>query len=171
MCKWPFHKCSSWVWNKILKGVNYRACTYLQFLIKVKCLYDKGSGLHGAKSCILGLSWYLNWRFKMPTFITCKTLLFSVPQLLLDFRWIFSHVSCIFILLYLWLDFIFYIMWECSFIYILVQSHQIYEILKLRWEVNVHFVDIGGIDDHRCLKFLFIKIRWIDFKFWSIWTY
>ena len=48
---------------------------------------------HGTKSCILGLSWHLNWRFKMPTFITCKALLFSVPQLLLVFRWIFF--SCI----------------------------------------------------------------------------
>ena len=117
---------------------------------------------HGTKSCILGLSWHLNWRFKMPTFITCKALLFSVPQLLLVFRWIFSHVSCIFILPYLWLDFMFYVMWDWGFIYILVQSHQIYEILKLRWEVIVRFVDIGGIDDHRCLNVCFVDIGGID---------
>jgi hypothetical protein len=27
----------------------------------------------------------------------------------------------------------------------------------LRWEVVVHFVDIGGIVDHQCLNFLFIN--------------
>jgi hypothetical protein len=29
--------------------------------------------------------------------------------------------------------------------------------LQLRWEVIVGFVDIGGIDDHHCLNFLFIN--------------
>jgi hypothetical protein len=28
--------------------------------------------------------------------------------------------------------------------------------LQLRWKVIVGFVDIGGIDDHHCLNFLFI---------------
>ena len=28
--------------------------------------------------------------------------------------------------------------------------------VQLRWEVIVHFIDIGGIDDHHCLKILFI---------------
>jgi hypothetical protein len=28
--------------------------------------------------------------------------------------------------------------------------------VQLRWEVIIHFVDNGGIDDHHCLNFLFI---------------
>ena len=31
--------------------------------------------------------------------------------------------------------------------------------VQLRWEVIVHFVDIGGIDDHHCLNFLFIIVQ------------
>ena len=31
--------------------------------------------------------------------------------------------------------------------------------VHLKWEVIVDFVDIGGIDDHRCLNFLFILIN------------
>jgi hypothetical protein len=29
--------------------------------------------------------------------------------------------------------------------------------VQLRWELIVRFVDIGGIDDHHCLNFLFIR--------------
>jgi hypothetical protein len=34
--------------------------------------------------------------------------------------------------------------------------------VQLRWEVIVCFVDIGGIDDHHCLHFLFVfsELRW-----------
>jgi hypothetical protein len=31
-----------------------------------------------------------------------------------------------------------------------------FEFSELRREVVIHFVDIGGIDDHHCLNFLFI---------------
>ena len=34
---------------------------------------------------------------------------------------------------------------------------------QVRWEVFVWFVDIGGIDDHHCLNFLFIIIVWFRF--------
>jgi hypothetical protein len=30
------------------------------------------------------------------------------------------------------------------------------QLIQLRWEGIVCFVDIGGIDDHHCLNFLFI---------------
>ena len=33
----------------------------------------------------------------------------------------------------------------------------IFRLNELNWEVVVHFVDIGGIVDHHCLNFLFIK--------------
>ena len=35
--------------------------------------------------------------------------------------------------------------------------------VQLRWEVIVHFVDIGGIDDHHCLNFLFLTYF---FSYW-----
>ena len=34
--------------------------------------------------------------------------------------------------------------------------------VQLRWEVIVRFVDIGGMDDHHCLSFLFIIYPQID---------
>jgi hypothetical protein len=33
--------------------------------------------------------------------------------------------------------------------------------VQLRWEVIVCLVDIGGIDDHHCLNFLFINLKLI----------
>ena len=33
----------------------------------------------------------------------------------------------------------------------------------LRWDVIVPFVDIGGIEDHHCLNFLFIIVNILDF--------
>ena len=39
--------------------------------------------------------------------------------------------------------------------------------VQLRWEVVVHFVDIGEIDDHHCVNFLFIAITFLRFRFIS----
>ena len=35
------------------------------------------------------------------------------------------------------------------------------QLIQLRWEAIVGFVDIGEFDDHRCLKFLFIFVIYI----------
>ena len=35
--------------------------------------------------------------------------------------------------------------------------------IELRWEVLVCFVDIGGIDDHYCVNFLFC-VQWVNTK-------
>ena len=36
-------------------------------------------------------------------------------------------------------------------------------VFSLRWEVVVHYVDIGGIVDHNCLNFLFITQNILSF--------
>ena len=40
--------------------------------------------------------------------------------------------------------------------------------VQLRWEVIVNFVDIGGINDHHCLNFLFIIKSYNQYFFWRI---
>jgi hypothetical protein len=38
----------------------------------------------------------------------------------------------------------------------MLYANGLFVFSKLKWEVIAHFVDIGGIDDHHCLNFLFI---------------
>ena len=40
-----------------------------------------------------------------------------------------------------------------------VMCPELFVVSELRWEVIVHFVDIGGIVDHYCLIFLFILVE------------
>ena len=44
-----------------------------------------------------------------------------------------------------------------SFFNIVCHGFFFFVISELRWEAIVRFVDIGGIYDHHCLNFLFIK--------------
>ena len=40
--------------------------------------------------------------------------------------------------------------------------------VQLRWEVIVCFVDMGGINDHHCLNFLFIMMSYMNRKCMSL---
>ena len=47
------------------------------------------------------------------------------------------------------------------------------QLVQLRWEMIVRFVDIGGIDYHHCLKFLFIENNMsnlVRYKIYICWT-
>ena len=68
------------------------------------------------------------------------------------FQWVKMRGDCLFWYWWNWWPLLFKLSFLCCFVF-----------SELRWEVIVCFVDIGGIDDHYCLNFLFC-VQWVKMR-------